>query len=194
MASRKKRTRFLVDTVQYKLLAVTLIYILIAITLSTFLMFLPSVVQLSMGDASDAQIEAAREILLLHKRFWPAIIAVTALLTIHSLFLFHRIFGPLYRFREIFRQVEKGNLTTPVGIRKNDFLHTEEQGIREMVFSLKTEISLLKKDHAALINELDDLTLVLDTEVQHSEIVQKKLQMMKQQTEIMRKGLDHFKT
>jgi len=35
----------------------------------------------------------------------------------------HRIAGPLYRFRKVFRSIEKGDLSVPSGVRKKDYLH-----------------------------------------------------------------------
>lgn len=112
---------WIVDSIQYKVLAITTLYILVALLPSGCLIFLPSIPELLSDRAPGEQQQAAREMLILHKWFWPAILIVTALLGLHSTSIFHRIFGPLHRFWIIFNKVAEGDLSTLIKIRKDRF-------------------------------------------------------------------------
>lgn len=151
MAPKAFRKAWIVDSTQYKILATIALYILIALILSGVLILLPGITLLSEKLTSEQQ-QALREMLLLHERFWPTILIVTAILALHSIFIFHGIFGPLHRFRTIFNNVAEGDLSTLIKIRKNDFLKTEEIAIRQMVTSLNTQVGLLQQAHEELLN------------------------------------------
>jgi methyl-accepting chemotaxis protein len=194
MNSRIFRKQIFVDKLQYKFLAIIVIYILLALTLSAVLMFLPSILQMNSSELTEQQASAAREILLLHKRFWPAILSVTVLITTHSIFVFHRIFGPLYSFRGVFKEIAEGNLSVIARIRKNDFLHTEEIAIREMITSLKTNISTTKKEHAHLKIAIEALDNELNNPVISTEAIREKLGAIRQQSEAIQKSLNYFST
>ncbi len=188
------RKQIFVDRLQYKFLAIIVIYILLAITLSAFLVFLPSILQMSSSEINEQQYQAARELLLLHKRFWPAILSVTLLISAHSIFIFHRVFGPLYSFRSVFKKVAEGNLSVITRIRKNDFLHTEEIAIREMITSLKTTISIAKQDHAHLRSAIEALDSELKNPDIPAETIRAKFAAIRQHSEAVQKSLNHFKT
>jgi methyl-accepting chemotaxis protein len=194
MDQRIFRKQIFVDRLQYKFLIIIVIYILLAITLSAFLVFLPSILQLNSSELTEKQYQAAKELLLLHNRFWPAILSVTALIAAHSIFIFHRVFGPLYSFRSVFRKVTEGNLAVIAQIRKNDFLHTEEIAIREMITSLKTNIAIVKKDHAQLKIAIEKLDNQLDTRDISAAEMREKIGAIRQQSEAVQKSLNHFQT
>ena len=66
--------------------------------------------------------------------------AVFLLLTVHSLFVSHRIAGPLYRFRAVFKALAGGNFSIRANIRKHDYLHTDAGVLNEMIETLETRI------------------------------------------------------
>ena len=64
----------------------------------------------------------------------------------------HRIAGPLYQFRRLFRSIASGDLSVRAAIRKNDYLTREVVDINNMVKSLR-----LRVDHC---NETSKKALV----------------------------------
>ena len=165
MALRVFRKTWIIDSNQYKVLAIIILYILLALLISGAMIFLPSITSLVSDQPPEQQQQAAFEMLLLHERFWPTILIVTIILGLHSVFIFHKIFGPLYRFRTIFNNVAEGDLSTLIKIRKKDFLKSEEIAIRQMVTSLNTQAGLLQKTH----HELQHNLLALKEKVETTE-------------------------
>ncbi len=65
----------------------------------------------------------AVEFLMLGQTIWPAIICILIPATvIFSLYLTHRIAGPLYRFEQSALEFQQGNLALRISVRKGDEL------------------------------------------------------------------------
>lgn len=142
MAARPyKRRRILIDRLQWKLLAITLVYLAATAVMFAATMFAPLIWELQSNEPGVEQATVATEFLALHQRFWPALIVTFAALSLHSVFTSHRIVGPLYRFRVIFAEVAAGNLVPWTSLRRRDFLVPEAQALNDMVVSLRDHIS-----------------------------------------------------
>jgi len=134
--ARQKRRRFpIVDrSLQYKFLAFVLVYGLITIIILAISLFLPDIINMNDEDMSmELRGAAADRILTLHMRVWPGIIAVVCIFGLHSFRTFHRVIGPLYRFRWAFEKIGKGELNFRVKLRTKDYLEKEEEMFNEML-------------------------------------------------------------
>jgi len=192
MASKVLRKQYIVDNMQYKMLLIMFIYILLGILLSGFLVFFPSI--MGLADVGKEQYAAAKEVLLLHKRFWPAILVVTVILGGHSIFLFHRIFGPLYRFKCTMKDISQGDLSYNVKIRKNDFLKEEEDIMNNMITSLRKDLVSLKADNALLAESIRELYADLEDTDVPLDTVRDKVKEVRQKGEKLTRGFEIFKT
>ncbi len=193
MAFNIPRKKYIVDShVQYKVLAIIVTYIFAAVLLTGFLMFIPSILGLS-GKVGEEQYAAAREILVLHKRFWPSILTVVVLFGGHSIFVFHRLFGPLYRFKSTLKQVADGDLSFNFTIREKDFLKEEEKIMNEMINSLRASIGTLKKDNSLFFESINQLASELDSKDVSLETVKNRMSEIRQQEEKIVRGFDSFK-
>jgi methyl-accepting chemotaxis protein len=136
MIKRNRRQRFpIVDkSLQYRFLAMILIYGMIVIIFLFVFLFVPDIIQLQDESLSlDIRAAAADKILTLHARVWPTVITLMCVIGIHSFRVFHRFVGPLYRFRWAFEQVQNGNLGFRVKLRAKDYLRREEEALNEMI-------------------------------------------------------------
>ena len=150
-----KRRRILVDGQQYRLLAVTLTHFFIILGTVAAVLFVPLMIRLKSSALSLAEKEeAASQFLTIDARVWPALLLLFVLLVIHSVFISHRIFGPLYSFRRILKAVSDGNLFMRATVRKHDYLVKEANSINEMIASLRTRVKGIRehsaKAHAVL--------------------------------------------
>ena len=101
---------------------------------------------------------AADNILNLHSRLWPIVIALAAFIALHSTRMFNRFVGPLYRFTLVFKDVRNGNLDNRIQLRKNDFLLQEADVINDMfdVINQKVkDIQIKGEDALNLLNKLE---------------------------------------
>jgi methyl-accepting chemotaxis protein len=100
---------------------------------------------------------AAEKLLTLHSRVWPAIIAMVCVLGIHSVRIFHRLIGPLYRFRWAFAEIAQGALNFRVKIRKNDYLHRENEALNEMIDALAGQCESMQEAGSRALDSLTAL-------------------------------------
>ena len=139
---RYKRRRVLIDRRQFQLLGVTALYFVATAAIFAATLFGPLLLQLAGDDPPPLeQATVADEFLTLHARFWPALLVTFVLLSVHSVFTSHRIVGPLYRFRTVFKEVQEGNLVPWITLRRRDLLVREATALDEMVTSLRERIA-----------------------------------------------------
>lgn len=193
MAARPyKRRRILVDRFQYQLLFINLLYFLTIVLIFSAVLFLPLVIELFSDTLSPAeQAEAANQFLSLHTRVWPAVFLVFVLLAIHSVLISHRIAGPLYRFRKIFRAVGDGDLSSHRPLRKHDYLGTEFDAINEMIISLRAKIKGIENPYT----EARALVVALERAVEHAsrEDMHRTTEELRHQMERLQGSLDQFR-
>lgn len=123
---------------QLRLLANTIVSLAVFSMLLIVALFLP-LMQIVRGAAPDAPdtIEAARRLLFLNSRFWPALGLSLIVVTLLSIRSSHRIAGPLYRFSVILDSVKNGKIPMPFRIRKGDLLTEDAARINAMLDTLR---------------------------------------------------------
>ncbi len=147
MMQRNRRQRFaIVDkSLQYRFLAMVLIYSMIIIIFLAAFLFLPDIIKFQdEGLSLEVRAVAANKVLTLHSRVWPAVIALICILGLHSLLVFHRFVGPLYRFRWAFEKVRNGDLSFQVKLREKDYLRQEEKVLNEMIEILNGKVGSIQ--------------------------------------------------
>ncbi len=130
MTARRRRRQYpIVDrSLQYRFLAMILIYSMTIMIFLAVSLFVPDIIKLrDEGLSFEVRAVAADRILTLHARVWPAVIALICIIGVHSFRVFHRFVGPLYRFRWAFEKVRNGDLGFQVKLGKKDYLRQEER-------------------------------------------------------------------
>jgi methyl-accepting chemotaxis protein len=160
MEGRSKRRRFpIVDrSLQYKFLVIILAYGVITVIILAFTLFLPDIVNMNNENLSiELRGAAADRILTLHMRVWPGIIAVVCIFGLHSFRTFHRVIGPLYRFRWAFEKIGKGDLNFRVKLRTKDYLEKEEEMFNEMLDVIAGKWKDIQSASEQALKSLDSL-------------------------------------
>jgi methyl-accepting chemotaxis protein len=145
-------------SLQYRFLVTILIYGFITVTFLSVYLFVPEIMKLNNESVSfEARAAAADRILTFHSRIWPAAIVLICFLGIHSVVFFHRVVGPLYRFRLTFEQIRSGDLSFRVKIRTKDYLHQEEGVLNEMIEMLAGKLGSIQLASLDALKSLGDL-------------------------------------
>lgn len=143
-----RRRYFLVDSLQYRLLATTLAHFLVITLFIAAALFLPLILKMESQTLSPIEKqEAATEFLFLHARFWPAMLAIFVLLGLHSAVVSHRVAGPLFSFRRTLKAIGEGDFTVRATIRRFDYLWKEAAGINEMLDNLRERLRRLQEEY-----------------------------------------------
>ena len=160
MRARTRRQQYsIVDrSLQYRVLAIIVTYSLVIVLFLIVCLFVPDIMAMSNEELSwEIRAAAAEKLLTLHSRVWPAIIAMVCVLGIHSVRIFHRLIGPLYRFRWAFAEIAQGALNFRVKIRKNDYLHRENEALNEMIDALAGKCESMQEAGSRALDSLTAL-------------------------------------
>ena len=162
-SEKRRRVRIVYRSLQYHFLAQFFIYSAIIVFFLAIFLFLPDMIKMQDETLSMAERAiAADRVITLHIKVWPAAIVMIALLGLHSFLTFHRLAGPLYRFRMIFNQIRDGEMIHPIKIRDRDYLHTEEKVLNEMIDVLADKLQNIQQAGEDALNAFHKLERASD--------------------------------
>ncbi len=96
---------------------------------------------------------AANQFLILAQTVWPALALMIPAAAVFSVYLTHRLGGPLYRFEQTARELIRGNLGLRIRLRKRDELH-ELAGLLNEVFDMLEQAFRDIRDSEAHVREV----------------------------------------
>jgi methyl-accepting chemotaxis protein len=121
--------------------------------------------------------DAARVILLLHDTIWPWIGGVILFFAIISIFISHKVAGPLFRLKKALTQVTEGDLSVVIKLRKWDDLKDLADHVNILIEELRTFVSTLRNDYDLLSDYIQELEQKIEkralTEESGREIINK---------------------
>ncbi|MEW6746341.1 MAG: hypothetical protein AB1486_26670 [Planctomycetota bacterium] len=141
-----RRRRFIVNKpLQLSLVASALVYALLVVLTVALSLFLPlfSDLETHQGSSFEAW-ETATNILFLHEKLWPPILFTLLAVCLHAVWISHKIAGPLYRFKQLFRSIASGVIPRTTRLRHGDLLHPEMEEINVMMAGLRERMEGLK--------------------------------------------------
>ncbi len=147
-----KRRRFYVHKFQRKyaiVLGVALfVYSAVLFGLALLAPYVPSVLHLGPEVPVEERFNAAKQFLALTESLWPAIIGLILAATFFSIFLTHRIAGPLYRLHMSVKELAEGNLTLRIRFRKGDDLHELADAFNKAVMTFESGMAEVRDREA----------------------------------------------
>jgi methyl-accepting chemotaxis protein len=159
-----KRKQYLVDrSFQFKYLA--LIICLLSIHTITVLaaVFGPTAYTLYSNATIEQKNEAAKSMLLLHSTIWPWIIAVMALFGLLSIFITHKTAGPLYRILSDLKDIEDGDYSARINLRKGDELTELSAQLNILIDKFNDSRKMLIEKNQAVIGKLAEMRLAVNS-------------------------------
>lgn len=188
-----KRRRILIDPFQYRLLFINLLYFCIILLVFAGALFLPLIFRMDDTTLSAIeQAEVAGQFLSLHARVWPAMFVAFLLLAVHSVFVSHRIAGPLYRFRSVFRAAADGDLWVRANLRKRDYLGKESEVLNEMMANLQSRIKGIEERY----QEVNAVMTALQETIERGSLedVNQKVEHLRARMEQLKASVGQFHT
>ena len=85
----------------------------------------------------EERARAANQFLVLAQTVWPALAVLIPAVAVFSIYLTHRLAGPLFRIEQTARELIRGNLALRIQFRKGDELHELAGLLNEVLDSLK---------------------------------------------------------
>jgi len=147
----RRRKYVIRPKLQVRLMILSISYVIFFCAVIGAYLFIPLMMELDKsGIGSDQAFVAAKRILYLNEKFWPALLLTFFAIACHSLFISHKIAGPLYRFNLIFRAMKEGAVPSPIQLRKGDYLYNEMENINQMLERLRGKLTEVQEAQAHL--------------------------------------------
>ena len=150
----RRKNYFINKELQGKYIFSFFIFVLVGAVLFTVVFGLLSADTLTITyKGSNLQVGRTPIVLLkeIVKTNWIFIVAGGFLVVIVSMFLTHRVAGPLYRFERTLEEMKKGNFTSEIRLRTKD----EAKELAGMFNEFNTMFSLQLKEIRALVDLLE---------------------------------------
>jgi methyl-accepting chemotaxis protein len=193
MKPYKRRHYYIDKQFQTKYMLLTILLLLIYTFIFVSIMFAPHMLTLYFDYPLADKAEAARAILLLHRKVWPWIGGVILVLGAFSIFITHKIAGPLYRLKKSLTEVAEGNLDVTVKLRKWDDLQDLAQQVNQLIDELRTFVTALKSDYVMLSEYIMELEREIEAKVITEESGRAIISKVQASRKNIEEALDRFK-
>ena len=165
MDFQKRKNYFIEKRFQLKYMLLTMILLLVYSFIFVIIIFAPYMLTLYFDYPLAEKAEAARALLLLNARVWPGIGVVILLFGAVSIFISHKVAGPLFRLKKTLSQVTEGNLNVVVKLRKWDDLQDLADHLNILIEELRTFVITLKNDYDLLSEYILELEHKIETKL-----------------------------
>ncbi|MBF0485357.1 MAG: methyl-accepting chemotaxis protein [Candidatus Omnitrophica bacterium] len=105
-----------------------------------------------------------------------------------TLFVSHKIAGPLFRFKQTFKELSEGNFSSQVKLRKDDQLHEVATEFNQMIVTVRTKMHSAREDVLFIKNAMDVIG-----EFNVDEHKRKQFNDLKAKLQELEKTIDFFK-
>ena len=99
--------------------------------------FIPPALKLASQIPLEERAKAAQQFLFLAQTVWPALVVLIPAAAVFSIYLTHRLAGPLFRIEQTARELIRGNLALRIRLRKGDELHELAGLLNEVLDTLE---------------------------------------------------------
>jgi hypothetical protein len=151
------RRRFYVHPIQRKYFFLSLVPLIVCSILMVLLLFLP--IRLAVRGLVFPPADAANlaELYPLAVRVWPAVLLSIFASGLLSVFVTHKLAGPLFRIEQVLRGVAEGNLPLAVRIRRDDDLQEFARLLNGAFGKITSALTEIHKLQARAVHELTAL-------------------------------------
>ncbi len=139
-----KRRYFVEKELQTKYIVLTILLLLLYTFLFVVILIFPYIVPLTFDYPLEEQAKAARMLLALHKSIWPALCVVIFIMSSASIFITHKMAGPVYRIKKILAEIYEGNLDITIRLRKKDDLKDLAEGLNLVIGDMRGAVESLQ--------------------------------------------------
>ncbi len=95
----------------------------------------------SFETAPHRAVAAANELFFFEERFWPIAVVLIVVFGLHSIYMSHRVYGPLVRVRAEADLVATGDLTRRVVFRRGDQLSDLQDSMNDMIEAMDSRVA-----------------------------------------------------
>jgi signal transduction histidine kinase len=170
---RSFKNYFIDKQFQTKYFLITILLLLIYTFIFTAVLFFPSILTLYFDSSIEEKTEAARTFLVLHNTVWPTTGVVILIFGFLSIFLTHKIAGPVYRIKHALTELIDGNFGIKIRLRRWDDFQALAEQVNILSETLHSHVNTLKKDHELLFDYIEQLEQEIGTQETGRKVIEK---------------------
>lgn len=110
--------------------------------------FIPPAMKLASPITLEERAMAAKQFLFLAQTILPGLIVLILAAAVFSIYLTHRVAGPLFRIEQTAREMIRGNLALRIRLRKGDELHELAGLVNETLGNLEKAFREIRESEA----------------------------------------------
>jgi len=110
--------------------------------------FIPPAIKLLSPITLEERAMAAKQFLFLAQTILPGLIVLSLAAAVFSIYLTHRVAGPLFRIEQTAREMIRGNLALRIRLRKGDELHELAGLVNETLGNLEKAFREIRESEA----------------------------------------------
>lgn len=188
-----KRTHFFINKkiqIKYILLTVSLLVLYTMILLAAI--FAPYAMALFLDLPMSQKAEAAEMLLLLHKNIWPGIGLIIVMFGALSIFITHKLAGPVFVLERMAKDITRGDLTVRTRLRKGDDLNDLAQDMNQMADNLESLLLNLDEEYRRLAYYVSELETELESKNISQQAVTEIIKKIEADKDDIRKTLERY--
>ena len=153
-----KRRKFIIDRhFQLKYILLVIFMLLLYTIFFVVTLFLPQLLPFIFNSPVKEQVQAAEILLLYHKNVWPAVFIVIPLFGFFSIFVTHKIAGPVYRLKQKLEQMTTWNLNTTLALRNGDDLQDLADCVNVLSNELQATVADIQESFSIISNHINEV-------------------------------------
>jgi methyl-accepting chemotaxis protein len=163
-----KRRKFFIDRqfqTKYVLLVIFMLLMYTIVFVGT--LFIPQLLPLIFNSPHAEQVKAAEILLLYHKHVWPAVFIVIPLFGVFSIFITHKIAGPVYRLKMKLEQMTAWNLDSRLSLRTGDDLQELADCVNVLADELKAFVAEMQNNYETVTALIDAIQEQVEAKTLH---------------------------
>lgn len=188
-----KRRRFYVHPIQKRYAFLTAILLAAYTFMIVLFLLLPPAMKLISGQSLEEKAQAAMQYIILGERIWPAIAISISILAIISVYITHKLAGPIYRFEKTAKDVINGDLSVRIRLRKKDDLKDLANLFNQLLGNIDRSLKNIKKKETEIRADLPLIIKRLDSTPNVSQELHEKLQTIIEKNREVTDILERFK-
>lgn len=158
----RRRNYFIHKRIQTKYAILTVSLLLLYTMILLVAVFAPYAMALFSDLPLSERSQAAEVFLMLDKDIWPGIGLIILLFGVLSIFITHKLAGPVYVIERMARNMAEGDLTVRAHLRDGDDLHDLAEYMNQMADSTETVLMSLDKEYKKMSLYVAELESELD--------------------------------
>ena len=145
MAQFTRKNYFIDRNLQTRYIILMVVVLIVHTLIVLAAVFSPYIMMLSFDFPNDTRAEAAKAFLLVHTNAWPVIGGFIIIVGVLTLFVTHRIAGPIFRLKKGIRDIADGRLNEKIILRKKDEFHDVAEELNALAARFRDSFSVLKE-------------------------------------------------